>query len=308
MDKVRAAILGSGNIGTDLMHKLKRSRFLEATVMAGIIPESEGLARARDNGLITTHEGIEGLLALGDKFDIVFEATTAKAHLEHAPLLKKAGKVAIDLTPAAVGPYVVPLVNLNENVGEPNVNLVSCGGQATVPCVHAMREVAPVEYAEIVASIASKSAGPGTRQNIDEFTDTTARGLEKVGGAARGRAIIVLNPAEPPVLMRNTVYGIVEDGDPEKIRKSIEDMVRRTQEYVAGYRLKARPLVEDFPGDKGKKKVTVFVEVEGAGDYLPKYAGNLDIMTSAAVKVGEEIGKHLAAGTWHRKESMEARA
>jgi acetaldehyde dehydrogenase (acetylating) len=307
MEKVRAAILGSGNIGTDLMHKLKRSRFLEPTVMAGIIAESEGLARARDNGLITTHEGIEGLLALGDNFDIVFEATTAKAHLEHAPLLKKANKVAIDLTPAAVGPYVVPLVNLNENVGEPNVNLVSCGGQATVPCVHAMREVAPVEYAEIVASIASKSAGPGTRQNIDEFTDTTARGLEKIGGAARGKAIIVLNPAEPPVLMRNTVYGIVEEADPERLRKSIEDMVRRTQDYVAGYRLKAKPLVEDFPGDKGKKKVTVFVEVEGAGDYLPKYAGNLDIMTSAAVKVGEEIGKHLRAGTWRKKESVEAR-
>lgn len=308
MEKARAAILGSGNIGTDLMHKLKRSKFLEATVMAGIIPESEGLARARKNGLVTTHEGIDGLLALADKFDIVFEATTAKAHMEHAPLLKKANKVAIDLTPAAIGPYVVPLVNLNENVGESNVNLVSCGGQATVPCVHAMGKVAQVEYAEIVACIASKSAGPGTRQNIDEFTDTTARGLEKVGGAKRGKAIIILNPAEPPVLMRNTVYGIVQEADPEKIQKSIENMVRRTQEYVAGYRLKAKPLIEDFPGDKGKKKVTVFIEVEGAGDYLPKYAGNLDIMTSAAVKVGEEIGKHLLAGSWQKKDRMEARA
>lgn len=308
MAKARVAILGSGNIGTDLMHKLKRSKFLEATVMAGIVPESEGLARARDNGLVTTHEGIDGLMALADMFDIVFEATTAKAHMEHAPVLKKANKVAIDLTPAAIGPYVVPLVNLNENVGEPNVNLVSCGGQATVPCVHAMGEVAPVEYAEIVACIASKSAGPGTRQNIDEFTDTTARGLEKVGGAKRGRAIIILNPAEPPVLMRNTVYGIVQEADPEKIQKSIEDMVRRTQEYVAGYRMKAKPLIEDIPGDKGKKKVTVFIEVEGVGDYLPKYAGNLDIMTSAAVKVGEEIGKHLLAGTWQKKHRMEARA
>ncbi len=307
MENARVAILGSGNIGTDLMHKLKRSKFLDATVMAGIVLESEGLARARDNGLVTTHEGIEGLLALADQFDIVFEATTASAHLEHAPLLKKANKVAIDLTPAAIGPYVVPLVNLNQHVGEPNVNMVSCGGQATIPCVHAMGQVAPVEYAEIVASIASKSAGPGTRQNIDEFTNTTAHGLETVGGASRGKAIIVLNPAEPPVLMRNTVYGIVEEADPEKLRQSIEAMVRRTQEYVAGYRLKAKPLVEDFPGGKGKKKVTVFVEVEGAGDYLPKYAGNLDIMTSAAVKVGEEIGKHLVAGTWQKKETMEAR-
>ncbi|NIO09679.1 MAG: acetaldehyde dehydrogenase (acetylating) [Deltaproteobacteria bacterium] len=308
MEKIRAAIIGSGNIGTDLLYKLKRSNLVVPTIMAGIIPESEGLARARKEGLVTTHEGIKGLLKLNDQFDIAFEATTARAHMENAPLLKKAQKIAIDLTPAAVGPYVVPLVNLNEHLGEPNVNMVSCGGQATVPCVHAMREVAPVEYAEIVASIASKSAGPGTRQNIDEFTDTTARGLETVGGATKGKAIIVLNPAEPPVLMRNTVYGIVQDGDPEKLRQSIEAMVKRTQEYVAGYRLKAKPLVEDFPGDGGKKKITVFVEVEGAGDYLPKYAGNLDIMTSAAVKVGEEIGKHLLAGTWQKKENMEARA
>jgi len=307
MEKIRAAIIGSGNIGTDLLYKLKRSKFLVPTIMAGIVPESEGLARARKEGLVTTHEGIEGLLKLADQFDIAFEATTARAHMENAPLLKKANKVAIDLTPAAIGPYVVPLVNLHEHVGEPNVNLVSCGGQATVPCVRAMREVAPVGYAEIVASIASKSAGPGTRQNIDEFTDTTARGLEKIGGADHGKAIIVLNPAEPPVLMRNTVYGIVDDADPEKLQKSIEKMVGRTQEYVAGYRLKTKPLVEDFPGDKGKKKVTVFVEVEGAGDYLPKYAGNLDIMTSAAVKVGEEIGKHLMAGTWQKKDKVEAR-
>ncbi len=308
MEKVKVAIIGSGNIGTDLLYKLKRSSLLIPAVMAGIIPESEGLARARKEGLVTTHEGIEGLLKLGDQFDIAFEATTASAHIKNAPLLKMANKIAIDLTPAAVGPYVVPLVNLNEHLGEANVNMVSCGGQATVPCVHAMREVAQVEYAEIVATIASKSAGPGTRQNIDEFTDTTARGLETVGGAGRGKAIIVLNPAEPPVLMRNTVYGIVEEADPEKLRQSIEAMVKRTQEYVAGYRLKAKPLIEDIPGDKGKKKVTVFVEVEGVGDYLPKYAGNLDIMTSAAVKVGEEIGKHLVAGTWQKKKTMEARA
>jgi acetaldehyde dehydrogenase len=305
MEKTRAAILGSGNIGTDLMYKLKRSRSLLPAIMAGIIPESEGLARARTEGLITTAEGIEGLLKQKDSFDIVFEATTAKAHVQHAPLLRDAGKIAIDLTPAAVGPYVIPLVNLNAHVGEPNVNLVSCGGQATVPLVYAMRECAPVEYAEIVATIASKSAGPGTRQNIDEFTDTTARGLEKIGGARHGKAIIVLNPAEPPILMRNTVYGIVEDADPEKLRKSIEEMVSRVRQYVSGYRLRAKPLIEDLP--KGKKKVTLFVEVEGAGDYLPKFAGNLDVMTSAAVKVGEEIARHLVAGTWKTR-TVEARA
>ncbi len=306
MEKVKAAIIGSGNIGTDLLYKLKRSNILEPTIMAGIIPESEGLARARKEGLVTTHEGIEGLLKLADQFDIAFEATTARAHMGNAPLLKKANKIAIDLPPAAVGPYVIPLVNLNEHLGEPNVNLVSCGGQATVPFVHAMREVAPVEYAEIVATIASKSAGPGTRQNIDEFTDTTARGLEKIGGAKHGKAIIVLNPAEPPILMRNTIYGIVEETDPVKLERSIERMLTRIKEYVPGYRLRAKPLIEDVPD--GKKKVTLFVEVEGAGDYLPKYAGNLDMMTSAAVKVGEEIGKHLMAGTWKKKDNVEARA
>ena len=306
MEKVKAAIIGSGNIGTDLLYKLKRSNILEPTIMAGIIPESEGLARARKEGLVTTHEGIEGLLELAYQFDIAFEATTARAHMENAPLLKKANKIAIDLTPAAVGPYVIPLVNLNEHLGEPNVNLVSCGGQATVPFVHAMREVAPVEYAEIVATIASKSAGPGTRQNIDEFTDTTARGLEKIGGAKHGKAIIVLNPAEPPILMRNTIYGIVEDTEPANLERSIERMLTRIKEYVPGYRLRAKPLIEDVPD--GKKKVTLFVEVEGAGDYLPKYAGNLDMMTSAAVKVGDEIGKHLLAGTWKKKENGEVRA
>jgi len=300
MEKVRAAILGSGNIGTDLLYKLKRSRALAPTIMAGIIPDSDGLARARAQGLKTTHEGIEGLLQQGDLFDIVFEATTAKAHMQHAPQLKRARKIAIDLTPAAVGPYVIPLVNLNEHVGEPNVNLVSCGGQATVPLVHALREAGPVPYAEIVATIASKSAGPGTRQNIDEFTQTTARGLERIGGAARGKAIIILNPAEPPILMRNTVYGVVEEADPERLKRSIEEMIRRIQQYVPGYRLLAGPLIEDLPNGASKKKVTLFVEVEGAGDYLPNYAGNLDIMTSAAVKVGEEIGRHLIAGTWEK--------
>ena len=303
MEKIRAAILGSGNIGTDLMYKLKRSKSLVSTIMAGIIPESEGLERARKEGLKTTHQGIEGLLQHSDLFEIVFEATTAKAHMQHAPLLKQARKIAIDLTPAAVGPYVIPLVNLNEHLGEPNVNLVSCGGQATVPLVHALTEGGVVQYAEIVATIASKSAGPGTRQNIDEFTDTTARGLEKIGGAKRGKAIIVLNPAEPPILMRNTVYGVVEEADPEKLKKSIDEMIRRIKQYVSGYRLLAKPLIEDLPNGASKKKVTLFVEVEGAGDYLPKYAGNLDIMTSAAVKVGEEIARHLIAGTWKRTEA-----
>ena len=215
MEKTGAAILGSGNIGTDLMYKLLRSETVRPAVMAGVIPESEGLARARQEGLATTYEGIDGLLEHADDFEIVFDATTARAHAAHAPLLGKAGKVAVDLTPAAVGPYVIPLVNLDAHVGEPNVNLVSCGGQATVPLVSAMGQCAPVEYAEIVATIASKSAGPGTRQNIDEFTDTTARGLEKIGKASRGKAVIVLNPAEPPILMRNTVYGMLKPTDPE---------------------------------------------------------------------------------------------
>lgn len=298
MEQVRAAILGSGNIGTDLMYKLKRSGLLRPVIMAGVIPESEGLARARQEGLAITTEGIEGLLKQRENFDIVFDATTAAAHKKHAPLLHDEKKIAIDLTPAAVGPYVIPLVNLDEHVGATNVNLVSCGGQATVPLVSALNEVALVEYAEIVATIASKSAGPGTRQNIDEFTETTARGLEKIGHATRGKAIIVLNPAEPPILMRNTVYGILADADVAKIRRSIESMVERIQRYVPGYRLRAKPLIQDLANGERKKKVTLFVEVEGAGDFLPKYAGNLDIMTSAAVKVGEEIGRHLRAGTW----------
>jgi acetaldehyde dehydrogenase (acetylating) len=298
MDQVRAAILGSGNIGTDLMYKLKRSDLLRPVLMAGIVPDSEGLARARQEGLATTTEGIDGLLKQRGSFDIVFDATTAAAHKKHAPLLRDAKKIAIDLTPAAVGPYIIPLVNLDEHVGASNVNLVSCGGQATVPLVSALDEVAPVEYAEIVATIASKSAGPGTRQNIDEFTETTARGLEKIGHAARGKAIIVLNPAEPPILMRNTVYGVLPDADAAKILRSIESMVERIKQYVPGYRLRAKPLIQDLSNGERKKKVTLFVEVEGAGDFLPKYAGNLDIMTSAAVKVGEEIGRHLRAGTW----------
>jgi len=300
MEQIRAAILGSGNIATDLMYKLKRSSVLRRVLMAGIVADSEGLARARQEGLATTSDGIEGLLQQKETFELVFDATTASAHKQHAPLLSNAGKIAIDLTPAAVGPYVIPLVNLDEHIGAMNVNLVSCGGQATVPLVSALDEVAPVEYAEIVATIASKSAGPGTRQNIDEFTDTTARGLEKIGGAAHGKAIIVLNPAEPPILMRNTVYGVLADADEAKIIRSIEAMVDRIQQYVPGYRLRAKPLIQDVSNGERKKKVTLFVEVEGAGDFLPKFAGNLDIMTSAAVKVGEGIGRHLRAGTWKK--------
>ena len=300
MEKIAVAILGSGNIGTDLMYKLKRSDLLRPVLMAGIVPDSEGLARARQEGLATTTQGIDSLLKQKEIFEIVFDATTATAHKQHAPLLSGAGKIAIDLTPAAVGPYVIPLVNLDEHIGASNVNLVSCGGQATVPLVSALSQVAPVEYAEIVATIASKSAGPGTRQNIDEFTDTTARGLEKIGRAARGKAIIVLNPAEPPILMRNTVHGVLADTDEAKILHSIEAMVEHIQQYVPGYRLRAKPLIQELSNGERKKKVTLFVEVEGAGDFLPKYAGNLDIMTSAAVKVGEEIGRHLRAGTWKK--------
>ena len=306
MEKTAVAILGSGNIGTDLMYKLKRSNVLRPMIMAGIIPDSEGLARARQEGLATTTEGIDGLLKQRADFEIVFDATTAGAHKKHAPMLGEAKKIAIDLTPAAVGPHVIPLVNLDEHVGANNVNLVSCGGQATVPLVSALNEVAPVEYAEIVATIASKSAGPGTRQNIDEFTYTTARGLEKIGGALRGKAIIVLNPAEPAILMRNTIYGILDECDAEKVRNSVDAMVRRVKAYVPGFRLVAQPLVEDVPNGKQRKKITLFVEVEGAGDYLPKYAGNLDIMTAAAVKVGEEIGRRLREGSW-RKDKAEVR-
>jgi acetaldehyde dehydrogenase len=287
-ERVRAAILGSGNIGTDLMVKLQRSQAIELTMVAGIDPASEGLAMARAAGLRTTTEGIDGLLADPDAATIVFDATSARTHLQHAPRLREAGKIAIDLTPAAVGPSVVPVVNMGDQLHAPNVNLVSCGAQATVPIVHAINRVSHVEYAEIVATIASKSAGPGTRQNIDEFTQTTARGLERVGGAGKGKAIIILNPADPPIMMRDTVYAIAPGLDEDAVARSIADMVETVQEYVPGYRLRTEPI---FDGDR----VTVFVEVEGAGDYLPTYAGNLDIMTQAAVRVAEEIARGLIA-------------
>ncbi|WP_413300296.1 acetaldehyde dehydrogenase (acetylating) [Bacillus sp. 1P10SD] len=287
MSKVKVAVLGSGNIGTDLMLKLRRSEILELTTVIGIDPESDGLKRARELGYVTIDTGLKGFLERPDLADIVFDATSAKAHIRHAKMLKEAGKQVLDLTPAAVGPFVVPSVNIGEHVDAHNINLITCGGQATIPMVHAINRIHPVEYAEIVATISSKSAGPGTRANIDEFTQTTARGIEKVGGAKKGKAIIILNPAEPPIIMRDTVHVLVE-GDTvkeEEITASVREMEKQVQSYVPGYRVRQEPI---FDGNR----VTVFIEVEGAGDYLPKYSGNLDIMTAASVKVAEEWAKH----------------
>ncbi|MFP6759340.1 MAG: acetaldehyde dehydrogenase (acetylating) [Alphaproteobacteria bacterium] len=300
---IKCAILGSGNIGTDLMTKvLKTSKTLEMAALVGIDPESDGLARARDAGVAVTDRGIDGLVAMPEFADIrlVFDATSAKAHARHAAVCAEHGKQMIDLTPAAIGPYVVPVVNMEEHFDAPNFNMVSCGGQATIPIVHAVARVSKsVPYAEIVASISSRSAGPGTRANIDEFTRTTAAGLEKVGGAGRGKAIIVLNPATPPMIMRDTVFTLSEGGSPEDIEQSIEDMVKEVQHYVPGYRLKQKvqfqSLGDNNPihipgyGDFTGIKSSVFLEVEGAGHYLPKYAGNLDIMTSAALKTAERF-------------------
>lgn len=286
MPKVKTAILGSGNIGTDLMFKLLRSDVLEPTVMIGIDPESDGLRKAREKGLATIDSGIDGFLEQPDLADIVIDATSAKAHIHHAEILKKAGKQVLDLTPAAIGPAVVPSVNLKEHLNEQNINMITCGGQATIPIVHAVNRIASVEYAEIVATISSLSAGPGTRANIDEFTQTTARAIEKIGGAKRGKAIIILNPAEPPIVLRNTVYAEVAEGtmDEERISQSIKELVAYVQSYVSGYRMRTEPIFDS-------NKVTVFLEVEGTGDYMPAYSGNLDIMTASAVKVAEEFAK-----------------
>lgn len=287
MKKLKAAILGSGNIGTDLMFKLLRSQWVEPRWMIGIDPESEGLKRARELGLETSADGLQAALERGVRPDLVFDATSAKAHVRHAKLLGDAGIQAIDLTPAARGPYVIAAVNLGDHLDAPNVNMVTCGGQATVPIVYAVSRVVGVSYAEIVATIASKSAGPGTRQNIDEFTQTTARALEVIGGARRGKAIIILNPAEPPILMRDTIYCLIDEtGDDvyEKIDRSIREMVGHVQSFVPGYRLNRDPIYKD-------NLVSISIEVEGLGDFLPVYAGNLDIMTAAAAKVGEEFAK-----------------
>ena len=282
-----AAIVGSGNIGTDLMYKLLRSDVIEPQYMIGIDPESEGLSRAKQSGLEASHEGIDWLLSRNELPDFVFEATSAYVHVCNAPKYKEAGIRAIDLTPAARGPYVIPPVNLTEHISEKNVNMVTCGGQATIPMVHAVSRVVKVDYAEIVATVASKSAGPGTRQNIDEFTRTTAKGVEALGGAAEGKAIIILNPAEPPLIMRDTIYcSLPENYNKDAITKSIYDMESLVQSYVPGYRQISDPQFTDG-------RVAIFIEVKGAGDFLPSYAGNLDIMTASAVKVGEEIVKFM---------------
>lgn len=280
MKKVKVAIIGPGNIGSDLMYKVIRSKNLEMSCMVGIV-ESEGIKRAKALGFETSIEGVEAIL---DKEDIkiVFDATSAKAHKIHAPLLQKAGKIVMDMTPAAVGPYVVPCVNLNTLTNETNLNMVTCGGQATVPIAHAINKVADSEYTEIISCISSKSAGPGTRANIDEFTETTAKALETVGGADKGKAIIVLNPAEPPLMMTNTIHSIVKKPDEQEITRSVNEMVKEVQKYVPGYKLRTPPIIDG-------NKVTVIVEVEGAGDFLPKYSGNLDIINAAAIEVAEKI-------------------
>lgn len=303
MSTIKAAVIGSGNIGTDLLIKSKRtSEVVDVIAMVGIDSDSDGLARAKRMGLEITADGIDGLVGL-DAFadvELVFDATSAGAHFRHNEVLQAAGKRVLDLTPAAIGPYVVPPVNLREHLDAPNINMVTCGGQATVPIIAAINRVAPVVYGEIVSSIASKSAGPGTRANIDEFTETTSRAIEEVGGAQLGKAIIVLNPAEPPLIMRNTVFALVETGDPDQIEASIVTMVETVREYVPGYRLKQRVQFERLDDgspvripDLDRKftgwKVSVFLEVEGAAHYLPAYAGNLDIMTSAAIKTAEAL-------------------
>lgn len=306
MSKINVAIIGSGNIGTDLMIKiLRHGRHLNMSVMVGIDPNSDGLARASRMGVATTHEGVSGLMAM-DEFadiDIVFDATSAGAHVKNDAALRavKPNIRLIDLTPAAIGPYCVPVVNLDKNLHQGNVNMVTCGGQATIPMVAAVSRVAKVHYAEIIASISSKSAGPGTRANIDEFTETTSQAIEVVGGAAKGKAIIILNPAEPPVMMRDTVYVLSDAASQAEIEASIEEMAAAVQAYVPGYRLKQKVQFETIPQDNpvtipgvgqfSGLKTAVYLEVEGAAHYLPAYAGNLDIMTSAAMSTAEKMAQ-----------------
>jgi len=308
MARIKAAIIGSGNIGTDLMMKmLKHPENMELAAVVGIDPNSEGLAMAREHGIATTHEGIEGLkkLACYPEIGIAFDATSAYAHKVHDEALRADGIQVVDLTPAAIGPFTVPPVNMNEHLDEPNVNMVTCGGQATIPMVAAVSRVAKVHYAEIVASVSSRSAGPGTRANIDEFTRTTANAIEKVGGATRGKAIIILNPAEPPMIMRDTVFTLSEGADEETIRQSVKEMAAEVQKYVPGYRLKQEVQFERY-GDNNKLKIPgmgeftgiktmIMLEVEGAGDYLPSYSGNLDIMTAAAKATGELLAQRRMA-------------
>lgn len=307
--RTRVAIIGSGNIGTDLMIKILRlSKTLEMGAFVGIDPESDGLKRAERMGVPITAGGIDGLVAMeGFKdIEIVFDATSAGAHKRHNDILKSHGKTVIDLTPAAIGPYVVPPVNGEANLDQQNLNMVTCGGQATIPMVAAVSRITRVRYAEIVASISSRSAGPGTRANIDEFTETTSAAIVQVGGAEQGKAIIVLNPAEPPLIMRDTVYCLADPADTAAIEASIEEMVKEVQSYVPGYRLKQKVQFDTIPDDAPIRvpnsdemasglKVTVFLEVEGAAHYLPSYAGNLDIMTSAALRTAERIVETRAA-------------
>ena len=306
MSRVKAAIIGSGNIGTDLMVKMLRgSEHMELAAVVGIDAASEGLAMARARGVATTHEGIEGLrkLACYGEIGIAFDATSAYAHKVHDAALRADGIQVVDLTPAAIGPFTVPPVNMEAHLDQPNVNMVTCGGQATIPMVAAVSQVAKVHYAEIVASVSSRSAGPGTRANIDEFTRTTARAIEEVGGAAKGKAIIILNPAEPPMIMRDTVFTLSEGGDEAAIRASVAAMVAKVQQYVPGYRLKQEVQFERY-GDNNRLRIpglgeftgvktSIFLEVEGAGDYLPSYSGNLDIMTAAAKATGELLARRI---------------
>ena len=304
MAKIKCALIGPGNIGTDLLAKLKRSPVLEPVWMVGIDPESDGLKRAREMGIKTTHEGVEGLLphVLADGVQIAFDATSAYVHAENSRKLNELGVLMIDLTPAAIGPFCVPPVNLLEHLGKGamNVNMVTCGGQATIPMVNAVSRVQPVSYGEIVATVSSKSVGPGTRKNIDEFTRTTAGAVEAVGGAKKGKAIIIINPAEPPLMMRDTIHCLTEDEpNQEAIIQSVHEMIKDVQKYVPGYKLVNGPV---FDG----KKVSIYMEVEGLGDYLPKYAGNLDIMTAAAARTAEMFAEEMIAGRLTLKPTMAA--
>ncbi|VXB12780.1 acetaldehyde dehydrogenase (acetylating) [Massilia sp. 9I] len=294
MQKIRCALIGPGNIGTDLLYKLQRSPYLEPVWMVGIDPQSEGLRRAAEMGIKTTADGVDGLLphVLADNIQIAFDATSAYVHAENSRKLNELGVLMIDLTPAAIGPYCVPPVNLLENLGKGvmNVNMVTCGGQATIPLVAAVSRVQPVAYGEIVATVSSRSAGPGTRKNIDEFTRTTAGAVERVGGARKGKAIIIINPAEPALIMRDTVHCLTDDEpDRDAITASVHAMIREVQKYVPGYKLVNGPV---FDG----KRVSIFMEVEGLGDYLPKYAGNLDIMTAAGARTAEMFAEKMISG------------